>query len=438
MKPDTIAGRVMGIKILHISDIHLGSGQNHGRTNPLTGLNTRVEDFHRALQTAVDQALSLPVDVVLFTGDAFPDATPAPWIQELFAQQFLRLVAAQIPVLLLVGNHDQHTQGEGGASLSIYRALQVPGVLVGESLTTYTLETRNGAIQIVTLPWITRSMLLTKPETQGLSMSEINELLLTRLREVLAGEILNLDENIPAILAAHVMADKALFGAERLLSAGKNLTVPLSLLAQPCFRYVALGHVHRHQVLYEKPPVVYAGSIERVDFSEEEEQKGYVLIDITPTETRFEFCPLPTRLMRTIRVDVTQSADPQTELLTRIQNTPIADGIIRLIYRLQAEQLPKINEAQIRSALATAHSYTLQPELVNEQPRQRVTQVDLSQVLDPMTVLEQYVQENENLHPLKTDLLLAAQALLAGVEPGWTEAPSAIPTPETAQLPLSF
>jgi len=269
-------------------------------------------------------------------------------------------------------------------------------------------------------------------------MTEINELLLTRLREVLAGEILNLDEHIPAILAAHVMADKALFGAERLLSAGKNLTVPLSLLAQPCFRYVALGHVHRHQVLCEKPPVVYAGSIERVDFSEEEEQKGYVLIDITPTETRFEFCPLPTRLMRTIRVDVTQSADPQTELLTRIQNTPIADGIIRLIYRLQAEQLPKINEAQIRSALATAHSYTLQPELVNEQPRQRVTQVDLSQVLDPMTVLEQYVRENEHLHPLKTDLLAAAQALLAGVEPAWTEAPPAIPTPETAQLPLSF
>jgi len=325
-----------------------------------------------------------------------------------------------------------------GASLSIYRALQVPGVIVGESLTTYTLETRNGAIQIVTLPWITRSMLLTKPETQGLSMTEINELLLTRLREVLAGEILNLDEHIPAILAAHVMADKALFGAERLLSAGKNLTVPLSLLAQPCFRYVALGHVHRHQVLCEKPPVVYAGSIERVDFSEEEEQKGYVLIDITPTETRFEFCPLPTRLMRTIRVDVTQSADPQTELLTRIQNTPIADGIIRLIYRLQAEQLPKINEAQLRSALATAHSYTLQPELVNEQPRQRVTQVDLSQVLDPMTVLEQYVRENEHLHPLKTDLLAAAQALLAGVEPEWTEAPPAIPTPETAQLPLSF
>ncbi len=431
---------VMGIRILHISDIHLGSGQNHGRINPATGCNTRVEDFSRALATAVDQALAVPVDLVLFTGDAFPDATPPPWIQELFAQQFLRLVAAQIPVLLLVGNHDQHTQGEGGASLSIYRALQVPGVLVAESLTTYTLETRNGPLQIVTLPWITRSMLLTKPATQGLSMSEINELLLTRLREVLEGEILGLDEDIPSVFAAHVMADKALFGAERLLSAGKTLTVPLSLLAQPCFRYVALGHVHRHQILHHNPPVVYAGSIERVDFSEEDEPKGYVLVDITPTETHVEFCPLPTRLMRTIRLDLTAATDPQTELLTQIAATPVADAIVRLVYRIKAEQITQVNEAQIRSALATAHSLTLQAELVNEQPRQRITQVDLSQVLDPMTVLTQYVSENPTWQPLQTDLLLAAQALLAGTEPEWPEsaAPVAVATPTTTQLPLSW
>lgn len=420
----------MGIRILHLSDIHLGSGQNYGRLNPETGLNTRVEDVHRTLQTCMDQALQLPVDVVLFTGDAFPDATPAPLLQELFAQQFLRLVQAGIPVVLLVGNHDQHTRGEGGASLSIYRALRVPGVIVGESLATHTLHTRHGALQIVTLPWITRSTLLTKPETQGLSMSQINDLLLQRLRAALEGEILNLDARIPAILAAHVMVDQATFGAERLLSAGKTLTVPLSLLAQPCFRYVALGHVHRHQVLYHHPPVVYAGSLERVDFSEEHEAKGYVLVDIEPTETRFAFCPLPTRRMHTIRVDVTAAADPQAELLAQVQAAPITDSIVRLIYRLKPEQAQYIHLAQIQAALAPAHSYTIEAQLVEEQPRQRLTQVDLSQALNPMTVLEQYIDESEELQPLKNELLLAAQTLLAGTEP------DQVAPPPPAQLPL--
>ncbi|MCS7031141.1 MAG: exonuclease SbcCD subunit D [Gloeomargarita sp. SKYG116] len=422
----------MGIRILHLSDIHLGSGQGYGRFNPQTGINTRVEDFYRALETAIDQALALPVDVVLFTGDAFPDATPPPWIQELFARQFLRLTTAEIPVVMLVGNHDQYKQGEGGASLSIYRALNVPGVIVGESLATYTLTTPNGPLQIVTLPWITHSMLLTKPETQGLSMEQINQLLLTRLREALEGEILHLDANIPAILAAHLMVDQAILGAERFLSPGKTFTVPLSLLAQPCFRYVALGHVHRHQVLYQEPPVVYAGSIERVDFGEENEAKGYVLVEIEPTETRWQFCPLPTRPMHTIQVDLTQAKDPQTKLLDAVKKAPITDAIVRVIYRIRADQVTQINERELREVLATAHYVALQPEIVTEQPRKRVTNVDLSQVLDPMTVLAQYVDEMEHLKPLKKDLLLAAQALLQGTEPDWSA------TPATEQLPLQL
>jgi len=98
------------IKILHLSDIHLGSGFSHGRINPETGWNTRLEDFIDALSLCIDRAISEQVDLVLFGGDAFPDATPPPYIQQAFAQQFRRLVDAEIPVVLLVGNHDQHSE----------------------------------------------------------------------------------------------------------------------------------------------------------------------------------------------------------------------------------------------------------------------------------------------------------------------------------------
>ncbi len=76
------------MKILHLSDIHLGSGLSHGHINPATGLNTRLEDFIAALATCIDRALSEPVDLVLFGGDAFPDATPPPLVHEAFASQF--------------------------------------------------------------------------------------------------------------------------------------------------------------------------------------------------------------------------------------------------------------------------------------------------------------------------------------------------------------
>ena len=56
------------VKILHLSDIHMGSGFSHGRINPETGLNTRLEDFVGTLSRGIDRALREPVDLVLFGG----------------------------------------------------------------------------------------------------------------------------------------------------------------------------------------------------------------------------------------------------------------------------------------------------------------------------------------------------------------------------------
>ncbi|MGC1392747.1 MAG: exonuclease subunit SbcD, partial [Coleofasciculaceae cyanobacterium] len=147
------------IKILHLSDIHMGSGFSHGRINPTTGLNTRLEDFVKTLAQCIDRAIASSVDLVIFGGDAFPTATPPPFVSQAFASQFRRLVDAQIPTVLLVGNHDQHSQGQGGASLCIYRTLGVPGFIVGDSINTYRIETRSGPVQVITLPWLTRSTL---------------------------------------------------------------------------------------------------------------------------------------------------------------------------------------------------------------------------------------------------------------------------------------
>lgn len=305
------------VKILHLADIHMGGGFSHGQINPETGLNTRLEDFTLALKRCVDEAIAQPVDLVLFGGDAFPTATPPPYIQQAFANEFCRLVKANIPTVLLVGNHDQHAQGMGGASLCIYRTLGVPGFIVGDRLTTHRIETKGGPIQIVTLPWLTRSTLLTRPETQGLSMAEVGELLLDRLRVVLEGEIRKLDPTLPTVLLAHLMTDTARYGAEKFLAVGKGFTVPMALLARDCFDYIALGHVHRYQQVCQSPLAIYPGSIERVDFSEEKEDKGYVLLDVEKGKVTAEFCVLPVRVFKTLEIDLTHQTDAQAALLAR-------------------------------------------------------------------------------------------------------------------------
>ncbi|AUT02492.1 exonuclease sbcCD subunit D [Nostoc sp. CENA543] len=402
------------IKILHLSDIHMGSGFSHGRINPVTGLNTRLEDFVKTLSLCIDRALTDAVDLVLFGGDAFPDATPPPYVQEAFAAQFRRLVDAQIPTVLLVGNHDQHSQGLGGASLNIYRTLGVPGFVVGDKLTTHHISTPNGKVQVITLPWLTRSTLMTRQETEGLSLGEVNQLLTERLQVVIEGEIRRLDPDVPTVLLAHLMADNATLGAERFLAVGKGFTLPLSLLTRPCFDYVALGHVHRHQNLNKSnnPPVIYPGSIERVDFSEEKEDKGYVMVELQRGSAKWEFCPLPVRTFRTLEIDVSKAEDPQAALIKAITKHDLQDAVVRLIYKIRSEQIDLIDNTALHSALSAAHCYTIQAELVSQLARPRIPELSASSSIDPMEALKTYLLNREDLKDISGLMLEAAENLL--------------------------
>ena len=388
-------------------------------------MNTRLEDFVKTLSRCVDRALIEPVDLVLFGGDAFPDATPPPFVQEAFASQFRRLIDAQIPTVLLVGNHDQHSQGLGGASLCIYRTLGVPGFVVGDRFTTHRIQTHNGPIQVITLPWLTRSTLLTRPETEGLSLAEVSQLLIERLRVAFEGEIRRLDPDVPTVLLGHLMVDNASYGAERFLAVGRGFTIPLALLTRPCFDYVALGHVHRHQNLNKSndPPIIYPGSIERVDFSEEKEDKGFVMIELERGSVQWEFCPLPVRPFRTVEVDVSSAADPQAALHKAIEKKPIQDAVVRLIYKLRSDQMDQIDSASLHRALSDAHSYTIQPELVSQLARPRLPELGASNSIDPMEALKTYLNNREDLKDITAPMLEAAQKLLTDDEAVWFDSP---------------
>lgn len=400
------------IKLLHLSDIHLGSGFSHGKTNPETGLNTRFEDFVMALRRCIDRAIADAVDLVLFGGDAFPDATPAPRVQEAFAQQFRRLSTAGIPAVLLVGNHDQYAQGQGGASLSIYRTLGVPGMVVGDRLATHRIETASGPVQVVTLPWLTRSTLLTRPETDGLSMGDVNQLLMARLRVALEGEIRQLNATEPAVLLAHAMVDTAEYGAERFLAVGKGFTLPMALLARPCFDYVALGHVHRHQILCEAPPVVYPGSIERVDFSEEKEEKGFVRVNLAEGQVDVQFCPLPVRPFCTVDVDLCDAEDPMIALQSALEAANLQEAVVRLRYRLQPKQLDTIDNSHLQTQLAIAHTYTIHPELVSQMATPRLPELGDGHRLAPLEALDLYLAHRSDLASASADLRQAAKSLV--------------------------
>lgn len=75
------------IRFIHTADIHFGV-ENYGKIDPVTGVHTRLLDFHRALSFCVDTAINEQVDFFLFAGDAYKTAHPSPTQQRMLTECF--------------------------------------------------------------------------------------------------------------------------------------------------------------------------------------------------------------------------------------------------------------------------------------------------------------------------------------------------------------
>src|SRR5262249_56834375 len=155
--------------------------------------------------------------------------------------------------------------GAGGRQVAVGRATAIHGI-----------ETNAGPVQIVALPWLRRSALLARPEFRGLSAEDARRAIEAHAAEYIATAAEQLEPDVPAILAAHVSVEGATYGSERSVLVGEDIVLPRSTVAHPAFSYVALGPIHQHQALHDRPLVLYPGSLERVDFGEERDPKGFV------------------------------------------------------------------------------------------------------------------------------------------------------------------
>jgi exonuclease SbcD len=139
------------MKILHFADLHLGV-ETYGRVDPATGISSRLLDFLKALDQVVDYALENEVDLVLFCGDAYKSREPSQTHQREFARRINRLSTSGIPVFLLVGNHDLPNAIGKATTTEIFHTLAVKNVYVSNRPDIYRIETKNGIIQIASLP----------------------------------------------------------------------------------------------------------------------------------------------------------------------------------------------------------------------------------------------------------------------------------------------
>src|SRR4030042_639080 len=211
------------MKIIHFADLHLGIG-NYGHIDPPTGLSSRLNDFLAALDELVDFALAEKVDLVLFCGDAYKTREPTQTQQREFARRINRLATAGIPVFLLTGNHDLPNAIGRATATEIFDTLAVKNVYVANKPDILKISTTGGSVQVVAIPWLRRSALLTREDTKNLNLEQVTLMMQEVLTQVIASKAASLDPSLPAILAAHVLVGDARVGrgSESLMSIGQE------------------------------------------------------------------------------------------------------------------------------------------------------------------------------------------------------------------------
>ena len=407
------------MRIIHFADLHIGV-ENYSRTDPQTGLSTRLLDFLNALDQLVEYTIDQKADLVLLAGDAYKSRDPNQTQQREFARRLATLSAAGIPVFLLVGNHDLPNAMGRATAIEIFNTLEVPRLYVGDEIKTYLVETPSGPLQITALPWPKRSALLSREDTRGLSIEQVNKRLEALLAQGIRTASQRLDPNIPAILAAHVSVDGAQLGSERAMMLGQDHSLRPSDLHLPAYDYVALGHIHKHQVVRENPLMVYAGSLQRVDFGEENDTKGFCVVDIDPDapvgkrvgKKDFRFQPVDARTFTTIDVDLPSSTpDPTKQVLRAIDRSAVADAIVRLRISLTAEQSVQLRMGEIREALGPAHHVaSIQPQVTDE--RRARLPADAARNLNTISALSRYLESRNTDSRRREKLISYARGLL--------------------------
>ena len=400
------------MRILHFSDLHIGV-ENYGQTDPETGLSTRLYDFLSSLDEVVEYALTEDVDLVLLAGDAYKGRDPSQTHQREFAKRLSRLSEASIPSFLLVGNHDLPNAVSRATAVEIFQTLQVPYLQVGSNLQNYTIPTKSGPLQILAVPWPRRSGILSREESRGLTIEEVRQAVQDRMTQAIYARAESLDPDVPAILTGHVTVNGATVGTERSMMLGQDHVLLAGDIGRPQVDYVALGHIHKHQILRnENPFMAYSGSLQRVDFSEEGDDKGFCVVDLDPAApqgkrlTDFDFHRLDAR--RFVTVDVTVPVgdpDPTSAVVRGIARKDVVGAVVRVRVTLPSEVEAQLRDSDIRDALSEAHYIAAINRESPQEARRTRLDAESAKDLQPMEALRLYL-ESRGVEPERQEKML--------------------------------
>lgn len=326
------------MKIVHLSDTHLGVRQLH-YTND-RGRNVREQDVYGAFVAAVDKIIELRPDAVVHAGDLFDGYHPSAAALGVALDQFARLHEAQIPTIVISGNHStprvaatDHVFALLNRFGCVHAVNEQPDVIRVGELAVTAIPHCNDAARLHT--WMTDA----RPQDDAGFNVLVAHLGLSGLGHVGASE-----------------ADSVEISGEALEAVGD-------------FTYIALGHLH--QFARVRTNAVYSGSLEQITWADKS-KKLIVEVDLTadPLDDDGPYLAkhiLPCRKHVRLPEIVASQADNLTEaIVAAAERNDLKDAIVKLPIRgVPVEVFRAIDRRQINVAFARCLHFELDPDFAD-------------------------------------------------------------------------
>jgi exonuclease SbcD len=296
------------ITFMHTADEHIDM-DTHGTINPVTGIHTTWESNYRTVRRLAETAVDRAVDAYITSGDSFKNGRPSQEALLIYVEAMSPVAEAGIPIVIIDGNHNRN-----GVPADHRSAIHVVAEMLrsrgGEVHVASNAEliTLNSGLQVATLPWMSKNKILNEGGQTRLTPAEGDAYVSRHGIDLLTEMANSADLSQPLIMASHVTVDDLRIDAVTAgFKRGSEMDVA-HLFSEPVLRrkelellpysYFALGHIHTPQHFGDR--IWYAGSPNRLTFTDMNDVKGGNLVTIEDGIATVELIPTPARIMASI------------------------------------------------------------------------------------------------------------------------------------------
>jgi len=271
------------MKLICFADTHAGV-KNYGKIDKETGLNEREIQTLSLLNETVECAINCNADGVVFAGDMYHKNMPSPTLVNKVNEIMIKLSKNKIKTFVLDGNHDVSKMETTNSGLTQFDTLNIPYFTQSRFYKEEIFECDNQKYKFVFLPTY-------------------------HTKEEIKDYIDNLDTTYPTIIIFHGSIKDAELNDWNKMESDK--AIEADIFNKENIVSVVMGHFHKHQIIKEKPLIFYTGSTNRIDFSEEKQDKGFVELDIDGNKVmNFKFHKLDhVQKFKTIYIDAKNMSD---------------------------------------------------------------------------------------------------------------------------------